>query len=45
MTSLLSPEARARAGANALAAVADLTPAAMAARLVALYERLLPARR
>jgi UDP-glucose:(heptosyl)LPS alpha-1,3-glucosyltransferase len=41
MTSLLAPDARARAGRNAQAAVADLTPAAMAARLIALYERLL----
>ncbi|MCC6197313.1 MAG: glycosyltransferase family 4 protein [Burkholderiales bacterium] len=41
MTSLLAGAVRARAGGNALAAVADLTPAAMAARLVALYERLL----
>ena len=42
MTALMGSDARARAGRNALAAVADLTPSAMAARLVALYERLLP---
>ena len=41
-TSLLDREVRTRMSAHALAAVAELTPAAMAARLVALYERLLP---
>ena len=42
MTALMGRDARARAGRNALAAVAELTPSAMAARLAALYERLLP---
>jgi len=42
MRALLSPEARARAGAGALAAMRPLTPDAMSARLVALYEALLP---
>lgn len=41
MTALMASDVRARASRNALAAVADLTPASMAARLVALYERLL----
>lgn len=41
MQRLLAQDERARAAGNALAAVADLTPPAMAARLVALYERLL----
>lgn len=41
MTTLLSAPARSRASGNALAAVAELTPAAMAARLVSLYEELL----
>ena len=41
MNAMLASETRSRAGANALAAVADLTPAAMAARLIGLYERLL----
>jgi hypothetical protein len=42
MASLLDDAARARAGANALAAMRPLTPAAMGARLTALYESLLP---
>jgi UDP-glucose:(heptosyl)LPS alpha-1,3-glucosyltransferase len=42
MTALLSGAARSRASGNALAAVAELTPPAMAARLVSLYEGLLP---
>ena len=42
MTRLLAPDARTAAGANALAAVRPLTPDAMAARLIALYESLLP---
>jgi UDP-glucose:(heptosyl)LPS alpha-1,3-glucosyltransferase len=41
MTSMLDRGTRARASGNALAAVADLTPQAMAARLVALYDELL----
>jgi UDP-glucose:(heptosyl)LPS alpha-1,3-glucosyltransferase len=41
MTSMLASAERERAGAQALAAVADLTPPAMAARLIALYRRLL----
>jgi len=41
MRALLDPAARASAGERALAAVADLTPAAMAAKLVALYRALL----
>ncbi len=42
MRALLDAGTRARMGARAVAAMADLTPPAMAARLVALYERLLP---
>ena len=42
MRTLLDPTVRANASRRALAAVAELTPAAMAARLVALYEALLP---
>ncbi len=42
MTGLLDRETREVAGANALRAVADLTPDAMATQLVGLYERLLP---
>jgi len=41
MTAMLAPAVRSGMGRNALGAVADLTPPAMAARLVALYERLL----
>ncbi len=41
MTGLLDAGVRARAGANALAAMRPLTPAAMGARLTALYEGLL----
>jgi len=41
MTAMLAPAVRSGMGRNALSAVADLTPPAMAARLVALYERLL----
>ena len=44
MTALADPATRARAGANALAAMRPLTPDAMAARLTALYESLLPPR-
>jgi UDP-glucose:(heptosyl)LPS alpha-1,3-glucosyltransferase len=43
MRALLERDARVRAGANALAAVRPLTPDAMAAQLIALYERLLSA--
>ncbi len=43
MTMLLAAAARTRAGNNALAAMRPLTPDAMAARLVALYESVLPA--
>ncbi|MCC6870226.1 MAG: glycosyltransferase family 4 protein [Burkholderiales bacterium] len=42
MHALLDPGVRARMATQASAAMADLTPPAMAARLVALYERLLP---
>lgn len=42
MRTLLDAGTRERMGARAVAAMADLTPPAMAARLVALYERLLP---
>jgi UDP-glucose:(heptosyl)LPS alpha-1,3-glucosyltransferase len=42
MAGLLDDAARAEASRRALAAVADLTPAAMATRLVALYRTLLP---
>ncbi|MFO1316026.1 MAG: glycosyltransferase family 4 protein [Burkholderiales bacterium] len=41
MTGLVDPAARARAGAGALAAMAPLTPDAMAAALVGLYDSLL----
>jgi UDP-glucose:(heptosyl)LPS alpha-1,3-glucosyltransferase len=41
MNTMLASAARSQMARNALAAVADLTPPAMAARLVALYERLL----
>lgn len=41
MSGLLDAGARTRAGANALAAMRPLTPAAMGARLTALYESLL----
>jgi len=41
MRALLARDARMRAGANAVAAVQPLTPDAMAAQLIALYERLL----
>jgi len=44
MAALADPAARARAGANALAAMRPLVPDAMAARLTALYESLLPPR-
>lgn len=43
MRALADPTVRANASKRALAAVADLTPGAMAARLIALYESLLPA--
>jgi hypothetical protein len=43
MVALLARDARLRAGANAVAAVRPLTPDAMAAQLIALYERLLAA--
>ena len=43
MRALLERDARARAGASAVAAVRPLTPDAMAARLIALYESLLTA--
>lgn len=43
MQSLLDPVVRKRMGRAATAAMAPLTPPAMAARLVALYEGLLPA--
>lgn len=42
MSALADPATRARAGANALAAMRPLVPDAMAARLTALYESLLP---
>lgn len=42
MTSLLDRETRLAMAARAAAAMTDLTPPAMAARLVELYERLLP---
>jgi len=42
MRGMLDAAERERAGRAAVAAVADLTPAAMAARLVALYASLLP---
>ena len=42
MGRLLEPTSRAIASANALAAMRPLTPDAMAARLIALYESLLP---
>ncbi|MFO1322677.1 MAG: glycosyltransferase family 4 protein [Burkholderiales bacterium] len=45
MAALLSPAERERAGANALVAMRPLTPEAMSAKLVALYESLLPAAR
>jgi UDP-glucose:(heptosyl)LPS alpha-1,3-glucosyltransferase len=45
MRKLLDPGARATAAANALAAVRPLTPDAMAARLIALYDSLLPGAR
>jgi UDP-glucose:(heptosyl)LPS alpha-1,3-glucosyltransferase len=41
MRALLDEDARARAGTGALAAMRPLTPPAMAARLIALYETLL----
>ena len=44
MRRLLHADARARAGAGALAAMRPLTPAAMSARLMTLYETLLGAR-
>ena len=43
MRTLLVRDVRARAGANAVAAMRPLTPDAMAGRLIALYESLLPA--
>jgi UDP-glucose:(heptosyl)LPS alpha-1,3-glucosyltransferase len=45
MTALLDAGTRERAGRQALAAMRPLTPDAMAARLIALYESLLPAPR
>jgi UDP-glucose:(heptosyl)LPS alpha-1,3-glucosyltransferase len=45
MSALLDNGARERAGASALAAMRPLTPDAMSARLIALYESLLPAAR
>jgi UDP-glucose:(heptosyl)LPS alpha-1,3-glucosyltransferase len=44
MAALVDPATRARAGANALSAMRPLTPEAMAGRLTALYESLLPPR-
>ena len=44
MHGLLDAQARTSAGAGALAAMRPLTPDAMSARLVALYDELLPAR-
>jgi UDP-glucose:(heptosyl)LPS alpha-1,3-glucosyltransferase len=44
MSALADPATRARAGAYALAAMRPLVPDAMAARLTALYESLLPPR-
>jgi UDP-glucose:(heptosyl)LPS alpha-1,3-glucosyltransferase len=44
MQRMLSPEARARAGAGALEAMRPLTPTAMSLRLIELYESLLGAR-
>jgi UDP-glucose:(heptosyl)LPS alpha-1,3-glucosyltransferase len=44
MSALLAPGARAQAAAGALAAMRPLTPEAMSARLVALYDELLPGR-
>jgi len=41
MNHLLAADVRARARANALAAMAPLTPETMAQRLIALYESLL----
>ena len=41
MRGMLDPTSRQQASGHAIAAVADLTPAAMAARLVTLYETLL----
>ena len=42
MQELMDDDTRAKMGRHAVAAMADLTPPAMAARLVALYEALLP---
>jgi hypothetical protein len=42
MNALMDETVRANASRRAVAAVRDLTPAAMASRLVALYEALLP---
>jgi UDP-glucose:(heptosyl)LPS alpha-1,3-glucosyltransferase len=42
MAALLDPAERRRAGAGALAAMRPLTPDAMAGRLIALYEELMP---
>jgi UDP-glucose:(heptosyl)LPS alpha-1,3-glucosyltransferase len=42
MSAMLDRDARTRAAGNARKAVAELTPQAMAARLVALYQELLP---
>ena len=41
MSAMLAQDVRERAGVRTAAAVADLTPPAMAARLIALYQRLL----